>query len=301
MDYSISLEEAYVVDLVHGIGREETIFFHPSCCTYKPGLELLPFDRVVFVRNRSLSTRAYGKCLFLKADNNFALGLLAARGCRVSALGVVCDGCVEGGNYECVMGRSFFGRFLSVMADEAFLSFDHGWIPRGLPIEVIPMGVDELKTPMTRGAYWDLLNRESYQLRRTARVVMEGIVGKIRVAVEHESIWRGIEPRDMFLFAPFEEFYRGYFEFVRGLIAGGFDRSHLHLAEVRPITSIADCLRTADSKGIERILIGPVAGGAYGGIVNEIRNHEGEFPKEVIYRSLMGEYPGAFRGILKYN
>lgn len=61
----------------------------------------------------------------LYLDNNEALGLLKEAGVRISCFVGVCDGCCEGGNYECVNSTKWFDRVFSLNTNNQYYITDH--------------------------------------------------------------------------------------------------------------------------------------------------------------------------------
>jgi len=62
-----------------------------------------------------IDRRKWGVFLFM--DNNEAVRLIHKSGLRISTFIGVCDGCAEGGNYECVNEMPFFGKILDLMPE----------------------------------------------------------------------------------------------------------------------------------------------------------------------------------------
>lgn len=63
--------------------------------------------------------------VLLWEDNNLVLDRFYQNGLRVHHFVGICDGCSEGGNYECVHDRAFVRRLIRVSADGMLYSTDH--------------------------------------------------------------------------------------------------------------------------------------------------------------------------------
>lgn len=63
--------------------------------------------------------------LVLFQDNNVVLDSLRCAGCQISTLVGFCDGCGEGGNYECVHEDPFLGKVLSIARSPLQYLTDH--------------------------------------------------------------------------------------------------------------------------------------------------------------------------------
>lgn len=91
-----------------------------DCAKHRQPVELLE-QGADFVR-----FRCQGKTgLMLWHDNNWTLKQLAQAGLRVHHFVGICDGCCEGGNYECVHDRPFISKLLRLAADGMGYSTDH--------------------------------------------------------------------------------------------------------------------------------------------------------------------------------
>jgi hypothetical protein len=76
--------------------------------------------------------RCNGKLgVVLWEDNNVVLERILRQGLKVHHFIGICDGCMEGGNYECVHDRPFLSRLLVVAADGMRYSTDHSALLKG--------------------------------------------------------------------------------------------------------------------------------------------------------------------------
>lgn len=71
--------------------------------------------------------------MLLWEDNNLALDRLHQAGLQVHHFVGICDGCCEGGNYECVHARPFVRRLMRVAADGMRYTTDHSMPLQGFP------------------------------------------------------------------------------------------------------------------------------------------------------------------------
>ena len=83
--------------------------------------------------------RLHDKFMFLFfQDNNLALARIHDAGWQISTFVGICDGCAEGGNYECIHADPFLSKVLATAADgmeyitdhSALLASHHGRVPR---------------------------------------------------------------------------------------------------------------------------------------------------------------------------
>ncbi|MBT9498269.1 MAG: hypothetical protein IV103_13675 [Zoogloea sp.] len=70
--------------------------------------------------------RSQGKTVWIfREDNRLALQRLADQGLKIHHFVGICDGCMEGGNYECVHERPFMSHVLSLAAEGMRYTTDH--------------------------------------------------------------------------------------------------------------------------------------------------------------------------------
>lgn len=88
---------------------------------------------VISVEHDFLHFRSGRKtALLLLGDNNHVSERLLCSGLKVHHFVGICDGCCEGGNYECVNERPFLRRLMRIAVDGMRYSIDHSIPLQGL-------------------------------------------------------------------------------------------------------------------------------------------------------------------------
>jgi hypothetical protein len=79
--------------LLESIGRDAKVLFYPSSCGYSDEFQNVPYDAVILNSRSIRASERKGKVYCLNRDNNELLGLLHAKGIRLSGMLVIRDGC----------------------------------------------------------------------------------------------------------------------------------------------------------------------------------------------------------------
>jgi hypothetical protein len=140
----------YVLD---AIDRTARVIFYPSSCGYSHEFQAVPYDAVILNSNANRRRERIGKVYCLNYDNNELLGLFLAKGIRLSAIVIIRDGCVEGGNYECATGDGFFGRLMPVVADQLDYFRDHEPRPIDVPARFVEFEAPDYLEPFTKNSH----------------------------------------------------------------------------------------------------------------------------------------------------
>ena len=241
------------------INKSARVIFYPSSCQYSEDFQTLPYDAVNLNSNGNRQPGKYGKVYCLNLDNNKLLGLFAARDIRLSAMVIIRDGCVEGGNYECVASDSFFGRLMPVMREEFNYFTDHNRFPRRTPASFCEVESPiYLKPFVTNSCPLDRMR----SFRVTARPLVECdfVLGRIRVTVVRDTIWGAVEQSD-YMVINIDSRRMAVPYFVKGRLGEEVDTdTRLHfVSRSTPVTSIQDYLRLADKRKLARLSFMPIA------------------------------------------
>jgi hypothetical protein len=240
----------------------------------------MDFDSVLLVSNSFDRSYRAGKTICLKEDNNFVIGHLLGRGIELDALCVIRDGCLEGGNYECILSPHSIGRILPILRSGATISKDHYGLSRRLPWTLKKIPVPEY--PKQFAKHSSPINElSSFQVSKRERSERISRMGCLEVVVSHQSIWENLRSHDLFFMAPFANSHEGYRHFLDGLASAGIETSNIKVNSVRPVLSIAALLDQAEERECERICLGPIADGNYGQILEEISRHQGKYLREI--------------------
>ena len=108
------------------IDQNGTTVLYPSSCDYHRDFQHIEFDNIILCSNGLPESSKIGKVLSLKMDNNQLLGALRRRNIKLNAVVILCDGCSEGGNYECCTETPFIKKLIPLMSDDFSFYSDHG-------------------------------------------------------------------------------------------------------------------------------------------------------------------------------
>jgi hypothetical protein len=267
-------------DILDSIKRSSNVLFYPSSCDYSPRFQDIPFDAVI-LNSASIEPQVIGKVCCLNYDNNELLGLLLAKGIRLSAVVVIRDGCAEGGNYECCANDGFFGRLMPVVSESFEYLRDHG--PK---IIDVPAQCDECEIPGYLDAFVEASNPiravSSYRVTVTSQTEREVLLGQIRVRTIWDSIWKAYDQHGLIV--------------VKDNVAvshylGGLGTSQKLVASVERetksrMTSIEPWLKRADDLGLRRVSLIPMGGRRYKKIIREIQCWSRDYPQEISFYHL---------------
>lgn len=112
---------------LNSIDSNGTTVLYPSSCNYNRNFQQIEFDNIILCSNElSGGSSKIGKVLSLEFDNNEVLGALRRRNIKLNAIVIICDGCVEGGNYECCADMPFIKKLIPLMSEDFNFYSDHG-------------------------------------------------------------------------------------------------------------------------------------------------------------------------------
>lgn len=275
------------------IDKDSKVIFYPSSCDYSEEFQDVPYDVVILNSNIMGREAQKGKVYCLNYDNNELLGLFLVRGIRISAIVIICDGCVEGGNYECVAGDGFFGRLMPVMAEKFDFFCDHQAITLEpfIPIDV-PAHFDEFETPNYLEPFKKhsdpLNNVKSFHVTTFSVTEKELVLGRIRVKIIRDSIWRDYNQSDLVIVKKIGSSKDAIPNYLRGLLPNGNLVERFEFVTQPRMSSISNLLQKAEEKQLSRLSFIPIAQGSYRKIANEIQSWSKDYPKEIFFYHLNG-------------
>jgi hypothetical protein len=240
----------------------------------------MDFDSVLLVSDGFSRSYRKGKAICLKEDNNFVIGHLRGRGIQLDALCVIRDGCIDGGNYECILCGASLGRLLPLFKHGSVINKDHNglsgrfpWMLKRIVIRDYHKKFAENSDPVS--------TLSSFELHEYPKVIRSTRVGNLELVVSHQSIWENLRSYDLLFLAPFPGRLEGYHHFLDGLASANIETLNIIVHSVRPVLSIAALLDQAEERECERICLGPIADGNYGQILEEISRHQGKYLREI--------------------
>lgn len=279
---SRSSGDAHLLDT---IDKNARVVFYPSSGRYSREFQVVPYDVVILNSHNMPRNERIGKVYCFNYDNNELLGLLFAKGIKLSAVVIIRDGCVEGGNYECVARESFFGRLMPVVTEPFDLFCDH----EEFQIDA-PARFEQFKTPSHLEPFIRLSEPlgdiRSFHVTISPVVERDFILGTIRVKIIWDSIWRDFEQSDLVVVKTIGSTTRSIPYYLSGLLPGEIHQSKFEFVRKSRLTSIAALLKKANEEKLARLSLVPLAGGRYRRIVDEIRNWNGEYPRTIAFYHL---------------
>ena len=282
--------------LLDSIDRHSHVLFYPSACAYSDVFQDVPFDAVI-LNSKGIGRRERkGKVYCLDYDNNELLGLFLAKGVQISAIVIIRDGCQEGGNYQCVARDSFFGRLMPVVAQQFQYSRDHG-----LPLDV-PARFEQCQAPGYLEPFIRLSSPinlvESFHVTLCPEVEKEIILGKMRVTIIRDSIWRDLAQSDLVAVKKYGSSIQAVENYVDGL--GLLEKDmvkRLEFVTERRAISIGSLLEKANRWKVPRLSLMPIARGSYRTIIQEIERWRNDYPKEIRFFHLNADDYCDFRAL----
>ena len=184
--------------------RGRSVMLYPSSCHFREGLNSLPYDYII-LNNKEISDLYHkpgsiqligNKIITIPYDNERTLRLLIDAGIKISCFVGIQDGCVDGGNHECVNSFTFFSR-LSPILPETSLYITNHYFTKGSPLKrKIPFSFLRQKpgalsfNPLLLSDYCEGLDEIFvFKVKKTDPFTITHKVGKINVSVHHLSIW----------------------------------------------------------------------------------------------------------------
>lgn len=276
--------------ILDSIDRRAKVLFYPSSCCYSDQFQDAPYDVVILNSKSIRSAERIGKVYCLNVDNNELLGLFHVKGIPLSAALIIRDGCVEGGNYECAAGEGFFGRLLPVAADTFDFFRDHGPSPLDVPARF-----EEFETP----AYLEPFVRrsdplgplKSFHVTAFSKSERDFLLGRIRVVVVWDSIWRGYDQSDLVVVKKRGSTRRAIPNYLRGLLPNADLAQKFEFVTTSRLTSIQHLLQKAEDRKLSRLSLIPLGDGRYKTLADEIQRWHGNYPQEIyLYHLNRGDY-----------
>jgi hypothetical protein len=114
-----------------------------------------------------------------------------------------------------------------------------------------------------------------------SRIERDFLLGRIRVAVVWDSIWRGYEPSDLVVVKRIGRPASAVPNYLKGLLPNADLAEKFEFVTTSRMTSIQLLLERAADTKLSRLSLTPVGGGRYRQIADEIRRWSGDYPKEV--------------------
>ncbi len=267
------------IEVLNSIKKGDRVLLYPSSCPYIPAFQNVPHD-VVILNSASIKPGVIGKVYCLNVDNNELLGVLLAKSIRLSSVLIICDGCVEGGNYECCAKDGFFGRLIPILSQPFEYSRDHG------PEIDLPAHFAELETPdyldafIKASAPWQMV--KSYHAKATQYEERELVLGNIRVRIIRDSIWQAYDQPGLIVV---KDSY-AVAKYMEGLCKSPNLAANVEKESRSRLTSIEPWLRRADELGLRRASFIPMGGNRYKKIIKEVQCWDRDYPKEISFYHL---------------
>jgi len=265
------------------------VVLYPSSCGYHAEFQDAPFDVVILNSHRFRRSRRRGKVYCLGYDNNELLGLLLARGIKLSAIIIIRDGCAEGGNYECVVKEGFFGRLMPIMAEGFKYICDHNHenIPFDAPAHFDPIAVPDYVEPFVQ--FSEPIDAiQAFQVTLFPTVERDFVLGKIRVRVIRDSIWRNYQTSGLTVIIKRDESAEiAVPNYLGGLLPNvnveerfKFVQSYFKMGTLEPL------LHRANQQKLKVLSLMPTEWGKYEKLADEILRWKKEYPQEVCFYHL---------------
>jgi len=136
-------------------------------------------------------------------DNEYAIRLLIDAGLKINCFVGIQDGCVDGGNHECINSQNFFSRLSPLLPNEFLYITNHLFYFRKPVANRLPFKFLLLKQkrfpfdPACLSNYQsDLSKLMLFKVSRMASESMLFCIGNINVHVHYASIWDCMEKAD---------------------------------------------------------------------------------------------------------
>lgn len=297
-----------IKDLKKETHFDSKILLYQSSCRYHDKFQKLPFDAVILSSNHFPESAKIGKVYCVKSDNNFLLNTLIKHNIRISSAIFICDGCQEGGNYECTNTASYFGRLLPLLDDSSHILTDHGTDNGFFDVPVIANNIiiPEFYKDLIRKSH-PMNNPLLWNVKKLSQNPLDLSFGNIRFHIFHDSIFGYLERLDLivlhskkpvgflkyfgldFMFEPsFDEYLLHYHG----------DRPQYVLFSRRYITCLYSLLTFANENRISRIGFIPFGNGKYELVFRQLIGYRMEYPKEVFLFHLNQDDFGFFYSLV---
>lgn len=270
--------------ILDSIDRNSKVIFYPSSCDYSDEFQDTPYD-VVILNSRSIRQQQRIKKVYcLNYDNNELLGLFLAKGITISSLIIIRDGCVEGGNYECIAKDGFFGRLMPVMAEKLDYFCDHASFSNDVPAHFDMFQRPAYLEPFIKFSD-PLQDVKSFHITSTRVDETNLILGRIRLRIVRDSIWRGFDQSDLMVVKTSGSSKWAIPNYLKGLLPEKDLSKRFEFVTTSRMTSIEHLLERAAANRLHRLSIMPI-GGRYRKIRNEIESWSEDYPHEISFYHL---------------
>jgi hypothetical protein len=169
---------------------------------------------------------------------------------------------------------------MPVVADTFELFRDHG--PRRLDV---PAHFQEFETPPYLKPFIEKSDPlgpiKSFHVKPFSRIERDILLGRIRVAVVWDSIWRGLDQSDLVVVKRIGSTRRAIPNYLRGLLPNADLTERFEFVTTSRVTSIQHLLQKAEDRKLSRLALIPLGGGRYRRTADEIQCWSGDYPEEV--------------------
>ena len=193
--------------------KGKRVLLYLSSTPFKQEYLTIPYDYVILNSNELEETGNLDepirivddKVILMSFDNNKAVRVLKTHGVKIQCFVGICDGCCEGGNYECINTNSFFGRLSPILDEKIYYITDHfGRYSEKADALTNDLGFLNVHYEATRSFDSSLLFDESVflseyhekhagifviPLKKRNRKTVKRTIGLITVIITHGSIW----------------------------------------------------------------------------------------------------------------
>jgi|LSQX01.1.fsa_nt_gb hypothetical protein len=209
---------------------DKTVLFYASSTRYYEQYLDLPFDYIILCNyeyfNQSGMRLFNNKVIEWPSDNNRALRVLMQAGVKIDCFVGIQDGCIDGGNYECVSSNSFFARLSPVLKDNVIYITNHWDAPNHQYTENVVHTHGFLNNHFTPLASFDELpyvdpaiklsehERDDSRkfiipIKRKDPNTIEAKVNRINIAASNASVWDFEKDFDCIVHPPYNYQHRG--------------------------------------------------------------------------------------------
>ena len=266
--------------ILDAIDKSSKIIFYPSSCDYSGEFQNVPYDLVILNSHEFKQKEKKGNVYCLNYDNNELLGLLFVRGISISAVVIIRDGCIEGGNYECVLEDGFFGRLMPV-ASKSFKYFcDHEPATVDAPAQFDKIDTPDYLNPFSSNS--DPINKiKSFHVTLKPKIEKEFKLGNIQVRIIWESIWCEYNRSELVVIKSIGGSEKAVENYLKGLLSNDNLVERFEYVTQSRIGSIEWLLHKAEEKHLSRLSLIPIAGDRYKTVAREIQFWNKDYPKEI--------------------
>lgn len=272
--------------------QDKKVLLYVSSTAYNERYQELPFDYVILNRLDSQIRSMQlvdDKVILMPYDNNKALRLLKNAKVKIQCFVGIQDGCVDGGNYECVNSPQFFGRLSPILDDKVIYITNHWSISNGAYGNNVVNGNGFFNSHYRKVEIDDTFpqiapefrfcNNESDDKRkifvaikkRTNLPDLSFKLGNIEIKVSHASVWDYEDDFNCLI----HSLLRSKNQYLAGV-----QRRH-YADTTRYENNIQILLDDANTKKWEHIGTIPFMNNSYQEFIELCRNWQGEYPKSI--------------------